>query len=398
MAENNAVPSPDDTLEEAALMYAKCGWTVFPVHSAKDRQCSCGNPNCEDIGKHPRSHHGHKDATSDPAQIEKWWDEWPDANVAVATGPSGLVVLDVDVGNGKPGWASLKAIEDEFGPLPPTFSTRTGGGGEHRFFRAPSQPVRNCVGLRPGIDIRANGGYVILPPSTHLSGGNYEFVEGPSSNDLADTPGWLVQLIGDKSVNGKRPRQRTTPVDTISIPGRIPEFERNATLTSMAGTMRAVGFELPAIRAALLEHNKSHCDDPLEDAEVEGIARSIVNYKVGVPRAGGIFWPRELDKRLQHRPNELRVFMYLLRNANWMPKHGLGTGEIRVSARDLGGACAVDQNNKRKPLASSTVAAALKNLRTWGLIEVLGTDPETHVRIVNYEQYRGVPVGRQVQL
>ena len=53
------------------------------------------------------------------------------------------------------------------------------------------------------------------------------------------------------------------------------------------------------------------------------------------------------------------------------------------------------QNNKRKPLASSTVAAALKNLRTWGLIEVLGTDPETHVRIVNYEQYRGIPVGQQ---
>ena len=108
--------------------------------------------------------------------------------------------------------------------------------------------------------------------------------------------------------------------------------------------------------------------------------------------------PRELDKRLQYRSNELRVFMYLLNNANWTPKHGLGTGQIRVSARDLGKACAVDQNNKRKPLASSTVAAALKNLRTWGLIEVLGTDPETHVRIVNYEQYRGIPVGQQVQL
>ena len=87
--------------------------------------------------------------------------------------------------------------------------------------------------------------------------------------------------------------------------------------------------------------------------------------------------------------------MRLLRNANWTPKHGLGTGEIRVSTRDLGKACAVDRNNKHKPLASSTVAEALKNLRTWGLIEVLGTDPETHVRIVNYEQYRGIPVGQQ---
>ena len=283
---------------EAVLFYAKFGWTVYPVHSVKGGRCSCGKPNCENVGKHPHSSHGLKDATSDPAQIEKRWAEWPDANIAVATEPSRLVVLDVDVGDGKPGWASLKAIEDEFGPLPPTFSTRTGGGGEHRFFRAPPQPVRSRVGLRPGIDIRANGAYVILPPSTHVSGGNYEFVEGPSPNDLGDTPGWLVQLIGDKSVNGKRPRQRTTPVDTISIPGRLPEFERNATLTSMAGTMRVIGFELPAIQAALLEHNKSHCADPLADAEVEGITRSIVNYAAGVPRAGGVFLSRELYKRL----------------------------------------------------------------------------------------------------
>ena len=103
-------------------MYAERGWIVFPVHSVKDQQCSCCKLNCENIGKHPRSYHGLKDATSSPAQIEKWWDEWPDANVAVATGPSGLVVLDVDVGKGKPGWASLKAIEDEFDPLPPTFA------------------------------------------------------------------------------------------------------------------------------------------------------------------------------------------------------------------------------------------------------------------------------------
>ena len=56
-------------------MYAERGWIVFPVHSVKDQQCSCCKPNCEKAGKHPRSYHGLKDATSSPAQIEKWWDE-----------------------------------------------------------------------------------------------------------------------------------------------------------------------------------------------------------------------------------------------------------------------------------------------------------------------------------
>ena len=162
----------------------------------------------------------------------------------------------------------------------------------------------------------------------------------------------------------------------------------------MAGTMRAVGFELPSIRAALLSHNTTMCDPPLEPAEVEDIARSIAErYAAGVPRAGGIFWPREVDKRLWYRPVELRIFMHLVTHANWAPKHGIGTGEVRMSVRDLAQACAIDRNNKRRELEPSAVHRAIRNIVEWRLIEVLGTDPETHLSIVNYEQYRGIPVG-----
>lgn len=384
----------DVTTREAALLYASIGWFVFPVHSVVRGRCSCGKLACGRAGKHPRTRNGLKDATNDADQIARWWQEWPEANVAVATGASRLVVLDVDVRKEKDGQASLRALESEFGPLPDTLVSRTGGGGWHHFFRAPHPPVGDRVGIRPGLDLKAGGGYVILPPSTHPSGGGYEFEESPSFDDLADTPGWLVQ-IGKKSNNGKRRGQRTKPLGTASTSGRIPEFERNATLTSMAGTMMAVGFDLPAIRNALLMTNRSQCDPPLEESEVDGIARSIAeNYAAGVPRAGGIFWPRDIEKRLKYRPHEQRLFKHLVTNANWKPKNGLGAGEIRVSTRDLGEACAVDHNNKLTPLSSSTVAAGLGNLVTWGLIEVLGTHPGTHLRIVNYEQYRGIPVGR----
>ena len=380
---------------EAALVYAKHGWAVFPVNSVRGGRCSCGKPNCKDIGKHPRTRHGHKDATLDITQIKQWWGECSDANVGIATGPSGLVVLDFDVDKGKDGFQSLVELEQEFGPLPETFTTRTGGGGQHRFFRAPVGRIGNRIGFRPGVDIIAHSGYVIAPPSSHASGDRYEVVEGASLERLADTPEWLVELGGKASPNGERPRQQAVPFDQPAVSRRIPEGRRNATLASWAGTMRAVGFDLPAIRAALLETNWTECDSPLEDSEVERIAASISRYPPNVPLAGGVFLPRDLLRRspLRHRPNELRVFMHLLTNANWMPEHGLGTGEIRVSTRDLGRACAVHRNNKLGPLRESTVAAALKNLLKWGLIEVLGTDPETHLRIVNYEQYRGIPVG-----
>jgi hypothetical protein len=138
-------------LLNAALAYARRGVPVFP---------------CEPGGKRPLTYNGFWDATTEARRIRAWWGRWPAANVGVPTGRrSGLLVLDVDPRDG--GFESLAVLEREGGPRPETARARTGGGGVHVFFRYPAgETVRNSAGtLGSGLDVRGEGGYVVVPPS-----------------------------------------------------------------------------------------------------------------------------------------------------------------------------------------------------------------------------------------
>ena len=85
----------------AALYYSRLGLAVLPVHSPTDKGCSCGNPKCRSIGKHPRTKTGFKEATTDQKTIEDWWSRFPEANIGLVTGNlNGFFVLDVDPKNG----------------------------------------------------------------------------------------------------------------------------------------------------------------------------------------------------------------------------------------------------------------------------------------------------------
>jgi putative DNA primase/helicase len=161
----------------AALAYIKAKLPVFPVHyPLAGGGCSCRNESCEKAGKHPITAHGCKDATTDPQIIEKWWTDWPDANIGLPTGgSSGLVVLDIDFRSG--GLESLKALEKRKGALPATLESLT-GNGLHLFYRCPEVLVKNRVGFLPGIDVRGEGGYVVVPPSLHANGRRYEWMRG----------------------------------------------------------------------------------------------------------------------------------------------------------------------------------------------------------------------------
>lgn len=149
-----------NALRDAALDYAKRGWPVFPLKPQ---------------GKTPLTTHGHKEATTSINMIERWWDRWPDANVGVATGKAlGAWVLDVD---GEEGSRSLTALEQELGGLPDTLESATGGGGRHLFWAwNDARPVGNRTNVRPGIDVRGEGGYVVAPPSIHPSGRVYDWL------------------------------------------------------------------------------------------------------------------------------------------------------------------------------------------------------------------------------
>lgn len=127
---------------ETALSYASRGWPVFPVHSVDPAgRCSCGRADCQDPGKHPRTDHGFKDASTDEAPIGVWWSIWPDANVGIATGAlSGLVVIDVDEPEIPEVLRGLLGTEAERIP-----TVRTGGEGLHLYFRHPGEPVASRV-------------------------------------------------------------------------------------------------------------------------------------------------------------------------------------------------------------------------------------------------------------
>lgn len=166
------------TALEYALRYAEEGLAVFPTHWIEDGQCSCGDSACSSAGKHPFLSGGFKIATTDATTIHGWWHTYPKANVAIATGKmSGVFVIDVDTSDGKVGEESLRTLEEKVGSLPKDALVRTGSGGFHIYMKMPDQVLRGSTSkIADNIDVRADGGYVIAPPSTHKSGKQYEWV------------------------------------------------------------------------------------------------------------------------------------------------------------------------------------------------------------------------------
>src|SRR5437867_3825245 len=167
----------EDFLLEAALRYAERGIPVFPVDRATKR---------------PLTPHGFKDATIDADQITQWWIANPTANIAVPTGQRiGLLVVDVDPRHG--GDETLSKLSNGHslpGPL-----TKTGGGGEHRWFRHDERfSISAGKNALAGLDTRGEGGYVVVAPSLHASGARYEG-EVPNADEAGPLPEWLAQPL-----------------------------------------------------------------------------------------------------------------------------------------------------------------------------------------------------------
>ena len=198
MSENPEIPL---SLLGNALDYAARGWLVLPLYEAiANGSCACGDPACSRVGKHPRTKNGYKDATTDEERINDWWARWPDANVGVCTGPvSGVIVLDIDPRND--GDESLAELEKEFKPLPPTPEVHTGGGGRHMYFSVPTGTEIKKKVLADGVDLQAEGAYVVAPPSRHASGEAYRWIEGrhPSDVPVRAMPEWLLRLATTSS-------------------------------------------------------------------------------------------------------------------------------------------------------------------------------------------------------
>lgn len=229
-------------------------------------------------GKVPATAHGCKDATSDLEQVAEWWSGNSGYNIGIATG-NGIVVLDVDIDHdaGKYGDETLKALEQEHGPLPDTWTCLTGGGGIHYYFSCDDPALTVGTSIAPGLDFRGAGGYVIAPPSRHASGRLYEWEASntPTSAPLAPLPDWLHRLMA-KDTPTEKPSSREAP-------GKVTEGTRNAEMFKLAASLRAKGLTVDEIAAAVQTANKNRCDPPLDEREIETICKSTGRYERGEP-------------------------------------------------------------------------------------------------------------------
>jgi KaiC/GvpD/RAD55 family RecA-like ATPase len=268
---------------EAALRYAGGHFPVLPIWGILDGKCQCGDPECRSPGKHPIPQlvpHGLIDATTDEATLRQWFEAYPQANLAWVTG-HGFFVLDIDPRHG--GDDTLAAYEEKHGKLPPTREVLTGGGGRHLYFLvADGVTVRNGANvLGPGVDVRGEGGYVLVPPSSHVSGRTYEW------EAMTVDEGRRPAIAEPSLIEALRfPRLVTAPA-AVDPAAKIPEGTRNDTLARLAGTLRRRGLSADAIAAALKVENAKRCDPPLPDREVDAIARSVGRYRPSDPVVPG---------------------------------------------------------------------------------------------------------------
>lgn len=276
--------------------------------------------------KSPRIKGWQRNATTDPAVIAAWSRQWPAAMVGVPTGEAqGLFVLDVDVKGNVDGFASLKALGIT---LPVTRTHRTRSGGLHYLFKFPKgENLTISAGkLGEGLDTRGNGGYVIWPGSPGYTVENDAPIadmprdllallkqrKAPATTTTTTTAGapaprWppetvamalkpLVQRMAyrafppsaiEAAIRAEAPADclddalPLVPADGAYQSPAIPETTRDTVLTSMGGSMRAIGWSVGAILAALLVVDEAQCQPPKGRHEVERITRSVTTYERG---------------------------------------------------------------------------------------------------------------------
>ena len=246
-------------LLKAALAYAAKGKPIFP---------------CK--GKEPLTPNGYKNASADQSQIEQWWSNFPKANIAIPTGQlSGFWALDIDLD--KDGELNIKKLEQEFGELPKTIEVITGGGGRHLYFTMPAEQKIPCSAgkIAPGIDVRGDGGYVIVPPSIHKSGRPYEW-SVDCAKEITVSPEWLLRQI----VGVSDSKRATPPKEWQEITKGVSEGGRNDSLARLSGCLLRAGID-PYVTLDLCHcWNEARCKPPLSEKEVIRTVDSIAGKEL----------------------------------------------------------------------------------------------------------------------
>src|SRR5215203_3300205 len=330
------------TARGEAVEYRRRGWSPIPI---KERS---KEPNLRELRPYLT-----RKATQEELGTWTW------SGVGIVTGPvSGILVLDVD---GSAGEAELRKHGHPVTPM-----VRTASGGLHLYFKHPEQHVRTGIRVAPGLDVKATGGYVVAPPTLGPNGQPYEWIVSPEEAELAELPGWLMDLL-----TRERSKGPALPVGEC-----IPLGKRNDALASIAGTMRRRGMGEAEILAALQVANEQRCQPPLEAREVEKIAASVARYEPGgdaariSPNGHGATQPLRFNltdlgntARLVHHHGRNLRYCWLWRK--WLVWDGQrwvrdDTGEVYRLAKDTVAsiyqeAAATPDDEARKALAKHAV-------------------------------------------
>lgn len=229
--------------------------------------------------KRPMVRDWERKATNSP----KWLDRWPArAGVAVACGPSNVVVIDLDthgtipagsqwdqpgIRDGLDVFAALWERHSPGSSMFDTFTVTTPSGGLHLYFRAPrSTPVRNSAGkVGPMIDVRGIGGYVVI--QAELEKGRYQPSGSPA--DIRPMPTWLTNLA-------------TTPKPAERRPGMPASAPRPVTRTEasrrVSGLLRTVANAAEGQRNSTLNWAAFQLakDDLLGPEQAQALARAAM--------------------------------------------------------------------------------------------------------------------------
>ncbi|WP_330469351.1 bifunctional DNA primase/polymerase (plasmid) [Streptomyces longwoodensis] len=236
---------PRSALLRAALDAAALGWHVFPLRPGTKRPALHGEQACPGAGECVSGHvKWEQRATTDPDRIRAAWSRAP-FNVGIATGPSGLLVIDLDVPKDKSssdapcGATTFAALCERAGQaVPTTYRVRTASGGEHLYFTAPTGVRLTNTARTIGelVDTRAWGGYVVAAGSTTPTG-PYEALCGP---EVAALPDWLCGHL--------RPAPKPSQAPSVAVAG---QSRRYADVALTAETQNVATAQRGAREAAL---------------------------------------------------------------------------------------------------------------------------------------------------
>jgi hypothetical protein len=254
----------------AALALARRGKKIFP---------------CKPASKEPACLRGFEAATTDAAQIDKWWREDRFRSVALATGQvNDIDVLDLDDG----GETTVALLEEQYGPIPPSVEVISGGGGRHVYLKHIPGARNSIRGLGEGLDYKGDGGYVLVPPSIHPKTQRPYVYSVDTASEIATAPPWLVEQVIKLSAATNGNVSKSSEQWHAMFADGIGEGKRNSTLASVVGHLLRRQVDLTIAYELVLGLNALRCSPPLPAGEVVSIVESVGRSELKRRSAGNV--------------------------------------------------------------------------------------------------------------